>query len=199
MSFARFPFTFASVLTTASVAFVAGVASVMWQPAAAPASNEPLPMSVAVFTETVEVVAPAEGISVDLSSARKGQQVGDDVVLEARLENVGTKPLLVGRDGVFDLFVQRTASPLPMGLSDVSFLALVEVVKAEPTLLRPGQTIIRTLRLGSTTPFDRPGRYVVGGQWHGPAGDVSVSPFELVLGECTSVACRNAASLRGGV
>ena len=194
MSSARSRFTFASVLTTALVAAALGAASVMWLPAAKPASEEPLPVSIAQFTDSIEVVAPEESLAIDIQPTRMAQIVGDDVVLEARVQNKGNSPLLLSRDGVLDLFVQRIASPrLPLGpggLADVSFLALCEVVKAEPTLLLPGQVIVRTLRLGSSVPFDRPGRYVVGGKWHGDGTDVAVSPFEVVIEECSSLACR---------
>ena len=138
MSSARFPLTFASVLTTALVAAALGAGSVMWQSANAPTANEPLPRSVAMFTESVDVVAPAEDLAISLRPTHLAQQVGDDLILEARLQNTGAEPLSLSRQGVFDLFVRRTASSLPMSLDDVSFLALCEVVKAQPTVLLPG-------------------------------------------------------------
>ena len=175
----------------------------MWLPVAKSVSDEPLPASMARFTESIEVVAPDEPLSIDIQSTRMAQSVGDDVVLEARVQNTGKSPLLLSRDGVFDLFVQRTPSPrLPLGpggLADVSFLALCEVVKAEPTLLLPGQVIVRTLRLGSSVPFDRPGHYTVAGIWHGDGADIAVSPFEVVIDECSSLACRSVKGARTGV
>lgn len=191
MPFARLPVSRASIVATAAVAAVAGVASVAWTPA----SEQPLDAAIAQFSEDIEIVAPDDGLAMEVASVGARQVAGGDVVLETRLENRGSRPVLVPEEGVFDLSVQKVASPRPMGLGEVTFLALYQVAKARPVLLLPGQVMRGTLRLAASAPFDAPGRYVVGGLWNGGGARVAVTPFELVIDECNAIACRTAGRL----
>ena len=194
MSFERLPVSRASIVTTALVAAVAGIVSVAWTPS----SERPLDAAIAQFSEDVEIVAPEVGLTMDVASASTMQLAGGDVVLETRLENKGRHPVMIAGDGIFDLSVQKMSSPRPMGLGDVTFLALFQVAKtkANPMMLLPGQAIRGTLRLAAGTPFDSPGRYVVTGLWNGGEARATIAPFELVIDECRAVACRAAGSLR---
>ena len=78
MRFKGFWVSRASIVTTALVAAVAGVVSVMWTPP----SERPLDAAIAQYTEDVEVVAPDDGLAMALASTNGMQLAGGDVVLE---------------------------------------------------------------------------------------------------------------------
>jgi hypothetical protein len=191
MRFEMLPVSRASIVATAALAAVAGVASVAWTPP----SEQPLDAAIAQFTEEVSVVAPEEGLAMEVASVGTTQLGSGEVLLETRIENRGSAPILISEEGVFDLSVQKVASPRPMGLGDVTFLALYQVAKAKPVLLVPGQVLRGTLRLAATAPFDSPGRYVIRGLWNGGGARATVTPFELVIDECSALACRAAGQL----
>jgi hypothetical protein len=193
----QFAVTAASLVTTVIVAGVAGVASVAWRPEAATHVDPSVPAAY-VQEEDVEVVAPSEGLSVALGPSSHAVATDGDVVLEATLENQGTLPVVVSSDGVFDLFVQRTSSPLAMSSRDVSFLALCEVAQGKPMLLMPGESITRTISLSPEAPFDQPGRYTIGGRWHGLGSDVDIEPFELEVHEGLGVAVKSTRAIGTG-
>jgi hypothetical protein len=157
--------------------------------------SEPLP---GVRFETEVVVVPHDQpvqpeptgeLTAALKPVRGGQVLGQDVVLEAVLENRGTSSVLAKAGGLFDLTVER----LGIAGGDVALLALCDAGPAEVVQIVAGGRMTRLIRLATSAPFDRPGRYVVRGTWHRDgATPVAVGPVELIIRPAAR-ALRNAA------
>ena len=103
---------------------------------------------------------------------------------------------MASADGVFDLAVERTPRNGREAEAETTFLSLCSVSVERPSLLLPGQVLVRRIVMGPEAPFDAPGRYRIAGTWLGDgAGRVTVRAFDLVIDgarRLASASCRRA-------
>ena len=187
MRFSDLPLSPSSLALTSIVAAALGVATFgAGDPASKPLSSLP------VVFEEVTVTAPADepDVAVSLRSERESWLAGESITLEAVIENRGTEPVVVSAAALYDLAVQRISSPSPMGLGDVTFLALAEAGAPDTVALGPGESVSRLVRIGADQPFHEPGLYRVSGSWLGGDQPASVSAFDVLVQGSESIAQR---------
>ena len=186
MRFSDLPLSPASLTVTSIVAAALGMATMTWSGSAPSRPDATLP----VVFEEMTVTAPADepAVSVTLRPARESWLAGEDVTLEAVIQNDGSRPVVVSAAALYDLAVQRMRSPNPMGLGDVTFVALAEAGASEAIVLGPGETAIRTVKLGADQPFDEPGLYRVSGTWLGGEAPAQVPAFEVLIEASEAIA-----------
>src|SRR5688572_9357197 len=103
-----------SLLATALVAGLLGIATVPWSPAAE--GGSPSGVLPPAFEVTRVMTAPVGGRVLALAPSRETMDRGEPVAFTARLTNVRDDRSVAREGGVHDLAVQRTATPEPMGL-----------------------------------------------------------------------------------
>jgi hypothetical protein len=173
------PLAPASLLVTALVAAIAGLASLVVVPAApAPA---PAPAGDPALTAGA-VVVDDEGLALALRPVVPLQALGQPILLDLLVHNRSSRPVSLPPDLTLELSVRHESLAAGESTSDgESALLVLDLVLGEGSgSLAPGESYVQRVTLAAGPPFERPGRYLMTTQ-PGAAGASAADPSLRIL------------------